>query len=184
MLIVYFPGSSRWRGKLYWPWALLTTQVVIVEPAFFAPTITPSIAPSACEVTLPVSAESEEVWAVIKPARVKPSKTVSMPLVMIHSSLFKLLSSASPLSLLRRRAAGSRLRCWKRRLRPKNFRQGCIGAHLILITAANANGADQLILHNDRQSATDEVIRETGIFTEIQPDHTSINIIEALRHSA
>ena len=37
-LTVYLPVSILFGGKLYWPWALLTTQVVIVEPTFFAPT--------------------------------------------------------------------------------------------------------------------------------------------------
>src|SRR5207249_6558523 len=69
MLIAYLPGSSLSRGKLYWPWALLTTQVVMVDPTFFAPMITPSIAPSDCEVTLPVSAEGDGFCAVTRPAK-------------------------------------------------------------------------------------------------------------------
>src|SRR2546428_3342743 len=76
MLIAYLPGSSLSRGKLYWPWALLTTQVVMVEPTFFAPTITPSIAPSACEVTLPVRAEGGGVCAITKPVKARPNKVV------------------------------------------------------------------------------------------------------------
>ena len=36
--------------------AVAETYVVIVEPSFFAPTITPSIGPSACEDTVPESA--------------------------------------------------------------------------------------------------------------------------------
>src|SRR6266446_1221081 len=73
-LIAYLPGSSLSRGKVYWPWALLTTQVVMGEPTFFAPTITPSIAPSACEITLPVSAEEDGISAVTRPAKVRLSK--------------------------------------------------------------------------------------------------------------
>src|SRR5580704_19473669 len=79
MLIAYLPGSILSRGKLYCPWELLTTQVVIVEPSFFAPTITPSIAPSACDVTLPVSAtfaEGDGVSAITKPTRAVPSKAI------------------------------------------------------------------------------------------------------------
>src|ERR1700730_639163 len=79
MLIAYFPGSILSRGKLYWPWASLTTQVVIVEPAFFAPTSTPSMAPSACDVTLPTSAacaEGDGVSPITKPATVILSKAV------------------------------------------------------------------------------------------------------------
>src|ERR1700682_1963736 len=62
-LIAYLPGCSLWRGNAYWPWALLTTQVAMGEPTFLAPTSTPSIAPSACEVTLPVSAEVDGISA-------------------------------------------------------------------------------------------------------------------------
>src|SRR6266850_3103321 len=76
MLTAYLPGSILSRGKLYSPLALLTTQVVIVEPAFFAPTITPSIAPSTCEVTVPVSAAADGVSASTKPANALPSKSV------------------------------------------------------------------------------------------------------------
>src|ERR1700680_999493 len=46
----------------------------MVEPAFLAPTITPSIAPSAAEVTLPVSAEADGISAATRPADVRPSK--------------------------------------------------------------------------------------------------------------
>src|SRR5262249_53909131 len=77
MLMAYLPGSSLSRGKLYWPWALLTTQTVMVEPAFFAPTITPSIAPSDCEVTLPVSAAEDGVCVIARPAKAKANKVVS-----------------------------------------------------------------------------------------------------------
>src|SRR5437867_11702747 len=73
MLIVYWPGSSLCLGKLYWPWALLTTQVVIVEPAFFAPTRTPSIAPSVCDVTLPVKAEGDGICPTTRPTKTEPN---------------------------------------------------------------------------------------------------------------
>src|SRR5437016_963324 len=43
----------------------------MVEPAFFAPTSTPSIGPSAWDVTLPVSAAEDEVCAVKKPAKAR-----------------------------------------------------------------------------------------------------------------
>ena len=46
-LIAYFPACTLSRGKPYRPWASLTTQVVMVEPTFLAPTSTPSIGPSA-----------------------------------------------------------------------------------------------------------------------------------------
>src|SRR5437867_8283419 len=76
MLIVYWPGSSLCLGKLYWPWALLTTQVVIGEPAFFAPTRTPSIAPSACDVTLPVKAEGDGFCASTRPTKTATNTVV------------------------------------------------------------------------------------------------------------
>lgn len=56
MRIEYLPESIRFRGKLYRPRALVITDVRIGEPSRCAMTATPSIAPSACEVTLPVSA--------------------------------------------------------------------------------------------------------------------------------
>src|SRR5579864_2677214 len=71
--IAYLPDSSLSRGKVYWPWALLTTQIVMGEPIFFAPTITPSIAPSACELTLPVSAAEDGISAIARPAKASPS---------------------------------------------------------------------------------------------------------------
>src|SRR5947207_1287677 len=74
MLTTYLPGSILSRGKLYWPWALLTTQVVMVEPACLAPMSTPSIAPSACEVTLPVSAEGAGISPITRPAKARPNK--------------------------------------------------------------------------------------------------------------
>ena len=49
--------------------------MVIVEPARFALTSTPSIVPSSCEVTLPASANAGGVWAVAEPAnRTKAAK--------------------------------------------------------------------------------------------------------------
>ena len=50
------PGSSFSPGKANRPLASLTTLTVIVEPSFFAPTTTPSIKRSFCELTRPVSA--------------------------------------------------------------------------------------------------------------------------------
>src|ERR1700680_177637 len=99
MLIAYLPGSSLSRGKVYWPCALLTTQVVMVDPTFFAPTITPSIAPSACEVTLPVSAEGDEISAP-RPVKARPSKvaptavhTGSIALLMPNLPFFQIVSN-------------------------------------------------------------------------------------------
>src|SRR5215470_16190469 len=52
---VYWPGSSFAVGKLKLPCASLTTEIVIVEPAFLALTTTPSMAPSAVEAIWPAS---------------------------------------------------------------------------------------------------------------------------------
>src|SRR6267378_4204294 len=57
----YEPDPSFDEGKLKRPRSSLTTLTVTVEPAFFALTTTPSIAPSSAELTRPVSAV--EVWA-------------------------------------------------------------------------------------------------------------------------
>src|SRR5205085_6570510 len=54
--IVYWPGESLEAGKLNLPSASLTTLMVMVPPAFLALTITPSILPSCCELTVPVRA--------------------------------------------------------------------------------------------------------------------------------
>src|SRR6266853_3939636 len=52
----YDPEPSFAEGKLKRPRASLTTLTVTVEPAFFALTTTPSIAPSSAELTRPASA--------------------------------------------------------------------------------------------------------------------------------
>src|SRR5215467_6079174 len=72
-LIAYLPGSSLSRGKAYWPCALLTTQVVMVEFNLLAPTITPSIAPSACEVIVPVSAKEDGLSAITRGEKARAS---------------------------------------------------------------------------------------------------------------
>src|SRR5262249_19634542 len=89
MLIVYVAGPSLSREKLYWPCALLTTQVLMVEPTFFAPTSPPSIAPSVWDVPLPVRAEGEGFCAVTRPAKTRYRKVASIDLLMANL-LFKL----------------------------------------------------------------------------------------------
>jgi hypothetical protein len=74
MATEYLPGSNLSRGKLYSPRALLTTLMVTVEPARFALTSTPSMAPSACDVTLPASAEGDEFCAVAGPPDMKAAR--------------------------------------------------------------------------------------------------------------
>src|SRR5437867_3472035 len=83
-----------------------------------------------------------------------------------------------------RRGAGGRRRRRKWRLWSKNLGEGGIGAHLVHIAAAHADRTNQLILHNDRESATHEVISEAGGLTEVQANHSSVNGVEALRHGA
>jgi hypothetical protein len=56
---------------------------VIVDPAFFAPTRTPSIAPSNCDVTLPVSETiEEEACDNASPAMASPIMQRSVSLLM------------------------------------------------------------------------------------------------------
>src|SRR5437870_12934014 len=57
MEMLYRPGSSLFRGKLYAPSALLTTVTILLDPSRFAETSTPSIRLSSDEVTAPVSAD-------------------------------------------------------------------------------------------------------------------------------
>src|SRR5438093_4950230 len=59
----YAPGYSFADGNRYRPWSSLTTLTVIVELAFFALTITPSIGPSSDDVTSPVNATEDDVSA-------------------------------------------------------------------------------------------------------------------------
>src|SRR6267378_1068860 len=56
----YEPDPSFDEGKAKRPRSSLTTLTVTVEPAFFALTTTPPIAPSSAELTSPSSAE---LWA-------------------------------------------------------------------------------------------------------------------------
>src|ERR1041385_3335505 len=86
MLRLYLPACILSRGELSWPWALLTTHVVIVDPSFFAPMSTPSIAPSACDMTLPANAGPADVCAaVMYVAKTKASKAVAF---FIGDSIF------------------------------------------------------------------------------------------------
>src|SRR5438093_11220121 len=63
----------------------------IVEPAFFAPTSTPSIGPSAWDVTLPVSAAEDEVCAVRKPAKARVD-TMATTMVTASKAVFVMRS--------------------------------------------------------------------------------------------
>src|SRR5258706_1685563 len=61
ILSEYEPDPSFDEGKAKRPRSSLTTLTVTVEPAFFALTTTPPIAPSSAELTSPSSAA--ELWA-------------------------------------------------------------------------------------------------------------------------
>src|SRR5690348_12731572 len=91
MLMAYFPGANRSRGKVYCPCVLLTTQTLMVEPARFAPTITPSIAPSAWELTLPLKAG---LWLDPQP-RLATARTINAAFLMTRPPLD---SHAEPMS--------------------------------------------------------------------------------------
>src|SRR5215212_7999468 len=67
----------RSRGKVYWPCALLTTHVLIVDPVRFAPTSTPSIGPSPCELTTPVNAISALPSAIRRTTHVRANAAVT-----------------------------------------------------------------------------------------------------------
>src|SRR3989449_737926 len=89
----YEPDPSFDEGKANRPRSSLTTLSVTVEPAFFALTTTPSIAPSSAELTRPVRAV--EVWAAAgatpPPARnaidIRPALTTSKRRLVMDDSL-------------------------------------------------------------------------------------------------
>src|SRR5438034_1789679 len=85
----YEPDPSFDEGKLKRPRSSLTTLTVTVEPAFFALTTTPSIAPSSAELTRPVRAV--EVWAAAGPARsainTRPALTTNKRRLVMDDSL-------------------------------------------------------------------------------------------------
>src|SRR5207247_8928952 len=74
----YEPDPSFDEGKLKRPRSSLTTLTVTVEPAFFALTTTPSIAPSSAELTRPVRAV--EVWAAVGPRPARSAINTRPPL--------------------------------------------------------------------------------------------------------
>src|SRR5258706_16259350 len=65
MSSVYAPGSRRSRGKLYRPSASVVTLTWTIDLARRAVTTTPSIFPSASELTMPVSAASPSAPTVL-----------------------------------------------------------------------------------------------------------------------
>src|SRR6478609_5588971 len=72
----------RAEGKLKWPSLSLTTVMVMVDPVFCALTSTPSIAPSASDLTCPVRfaacAESDPANRPARPATSAGEKRVRM----------------------------------------------------------------------------------------------------------
>src|SRR5215467_15516312 len=73
----YCPGSSFAAGNRNRPWSSVTTVTVVDELAFFALTSTPSIGPSAAEVTWPDSVPGDGVW---------PIRTIAKPKLAASSS--------------------------------------------------------------------------------------------------
>src|ERR1700726_4863863 len=79
-----------------------------------------------------------------------------------------------------RRSGGWRgLRKW--RLRAKDLYECLIGALLVGISAANSNRANQLIVHNDRETARNKVVAQAFRLAEVQPNHPAIDGVEPLR---
>src|SRR5262245_12536882 len=86
---VYWPGSSRSAGNSYWPCALVTTLMASLAPAFLAVTTTPSMAPSASELTLPVMAEpcAQTMPGTATSRKAAPAVKLAMSLDCIVSSI-------------------------------------------------------------------------------------------------
>src|SRR5207247_9736236 len=74
----YCPGSRRAAGQLYCPCSLLITVTVTFEPVRLTLTNTPSMAPSSCELTRPVSAGAEELWASVLPNEIPQIANVTI----------------------------------------------------------------------------------------------------------
>jgi len=84
------------------------------------------------------------------------------------------------LRLPRRR--GSRWRgLHKRGLRSEHLHERLIGALFIRVSAAHSYRADQLILHDDRQTAGDEVIGEALGLAEVQTNQAAVDGVKSLR---
>jgi hypothetical protein len=66
-----------------------------------------------------------------------------------------------------------------RGLRPEHLNERLVGALLVGISAADADGTNQLIVDYDRQTTADEVVRQALLFAEIQADQTAVNVFEA-----
>src|SRR5580692_12422007 len=78
-----------------------------------------------------------------------------------------------------RRSGGWRgLRKW--RLRAKHLYECLISALLVGISAANSNCANQLILHDDRETARNEVVAQAFRLAKVQPDQPAIDSVEPL----
>src|SRR5882672_9288448 len=87
MSSVYAPGSRRSRGKLYRPSASVVTLTWTIDLARRAVTTTPSILPSASELTIPVSADCSSAWT----ASIRGGKTIAAAVAASASiSLFRI----------------------------------------------------------------------------------------------
>src|SRR5207249_9300952 len=78
--------------------------------------------------------------------------------------------------------AATRRRRRQRRLWSKDFLHCAVSALFIRIAAAHTDGSDELIFYDNRQSAADEVVRQSFFLTEVDSDHASFDTVKALRH--
>src|SRR5258706_14889355 len=101
MSSVYAPGSRRSRGKLYRPSASVVTLTWTIDLARRAVTTTPSILPSASELTIPVSADCSSAWtASIRGGKIiaaAVAASASISLIRIGLSRRKLVVAVSRL---------------------------------------------------------------------------------------
>src|SRR5205814_7896400 len=81
------PSCRRLCGKVYWPCASVVTLTSTIEPGFLAVTTTPSILPSASELTVPVRA----AWPCAQTVGVVGWKSITAALaVKLNISLLRI----------------------------------------------------------------------------------------------
>src|SRR5262245_48857471 len=71
----------------------------------------------------------------------------------------------------------------QRGLRAEDLLERLVGAHFVGIAAANAYCAYEVVIDDDGQAATDEVVAEALFSAEVEADETAIDVGKALRHS-
>src|SRR6185436_9837336 len=95
-----------------------------------------------------------------------------------------LTSAAATTAAARGRATARTRGRSERRLRAEHLGERRVCALLVLVAAAHADGANELILDDDREAAADEVIREASLAAEIGANEPSVHGVETLRHRA